>query len=102
LAGSGVCDGDALRIPLMDEWSLAGDAQFMERAKPSLEAMVEGANILMLSTHNAEILRAWRNRCIVARPGPHPRRLATRLGAWRVFWAHDVRAVLAEAALRGG
>ena len=36
----------------MDEWILAGDAEFMERARHRLEAMVRGADILVLSSHD--------------------------------------------------
>ena len=40
------------QILLMDEWILAGDAQFIDRAKLRLETMVRGADILVLSTHD--------------------------------------------------
>jgi lipopolysaccharide transport system ATP-binding protein len=52
------------QILLMDEWILAGDAQFMERAKLRLEAMVHGAEILVLSTHDASIVRTWCTRVL--------------------------------------
>ena len=39
------------QVLLMDEWFLAGDAEFMERARVRLEDMVRGADILVLSTH---------------------------------------------------
>ena len=39
------------QILLMDEWFLAGDAEFLERAQARLESMVRGAEILVLSTH---------------------------------------------------
>ena len=38
------------QILLMDEWILAGDAEFLDRAKLRLETMVRGAEILVLST----------------------------------------------------
>ncbi len=52
------------RILLMDEWILAGDAAFMEKARQRLETMVRGAEILVLSSHSAEIILQWCNRVI--------------------------------------
>ncbi len=51
-------------ILLMDEWILAGDAAFMGKAKLRLDSMVRGAEILVLSTHSAEIILQWCNRVI--------------------------------------
>jgi len=50
------------QILLMDEWILAGDAEFMERARHRLEAMVRSAEILVLSSHDIGIVRAWCTR----------------------------------------
>src|SRR5580698_4031556 len=50
------------RILLMDEWFLAGDAGFMEKARQRLEEMVRAADILVLSTHSDEIMREWCTR----------------------------------------
>ncbi len=52
------------RILLMDEWFLAGDAGFMEKARRRLEDMVRSADILVLSTHNNEVVREWCTRVI--------------------------------------
>lgn len=52
------------QILLMDEWILAGDAQFMGRARARLETMVEGAEILVLSSHSPDVLLRWCNRLI--------------------------------------
>jgi len=52
------------QILLMDEWILAGDSEFIERAKLRLEAMVRGAEILVLSTHDVSIVRTWCTRVI--------------------------------------
>ena len=52
------------QILLMDEWILAGDAAFLERARVRLEDMVRGAEILVLSTHDATVMRAWCSRVI--------------------------------------
>jgi len=50
------------QILLMDEWFLAGDAAFMEKARQRLEEMVRGAEILVLATHQDSVLRAWCSR----------------------------------------
>jgi lipopolysaccharide transport system ATP-binding protein len=52
------------QVLLMDEWFLAGDAVFMERARVRLEDMVRGADILVLSTHVAEVVQNWCTRVI--------------------------------------
>ena len=49
---------------LMDEWILAGDAAFMEKAKARVEGMVQHADILVLASHSASILAEWCNRLI--------------------------------------
>jgi len=51
-------------ILLMDEWILAGDAEFMERAQQRLEAMVRSADILVLSTHDTQIVKRWCSRVL--------------------------------------
>ena len=48
----------------MDEWFLAGDAGFMEKARRRLEEMVRSADILVLSTHDVPILKEWCTRGI--------------------------------------
>jgi lipopolysaccharide transport system ATP-binding protein len=52
------------RILLMDEWFLAGDAAFLEKARQRMEGMVRSADILVLSTHSASIVREWCTRVI--------------------------------------
>jgi lipopolysaccharide transport system ATP-binding protein len=52
------------QILLMDEWILAGDASFLDKARHRLESMVRGAEILVLSSHNADIIMQWCNRVI--------------------------------------
>jgi lipopolysaccharide transport system ATP-binding protein len=52
------------QILLMDEWFLAGDAVFLEKARHRLEEMVRGADILVLSSHQAEIIRNWCSRVL--------------------------------------
>ena len=48
----------------MDEWFLAGDAEFMEKARVRLEDMVRGAEILILSSHNHAVVLEWCTRVI--------------------------------------
>jgi lipopolysaccharide transport system ATP-binding protein len=52
------------QVLLMDEWFLAGDANFMEKARGRLESMVRGADILVLSTHVDSVIREWCTRVI--------------------------------------
>jgi lipopolysaccharide transport system ATP-binding protein len=52
------------QILLMDEWFLAGDAAFLEKAKHRLEEMVRGAEILVLSSHQIDIIRDWCTRVL--------------------------------------
>jgi len=52
------------QILLMDEWLLAGDAAFLDKARQRLETMVRGAEILVLSSHSADIILQWCNRVI--------------------------------------
>ncbi|GAB0120179.1 ABC transporter ATP-binding protein [Acidisoma sp. 7E03] len=52
------------QVLLMDEWFLAGDASFREKARERLESMVLGADILVLSTHLNDVVRAWCTRVI--------------------------------------
>ncbi|WP_135468586.1 ABC transporter ATP-binding protein [Crenalkalicoccus roseus] len=54
----------APEVLLMDEWFLAGDADFMERATRRLERLVADADILVLATHDMSIVRAWCTRVI--------------------------------------
>jgi lipopolysaccharide transport system ATP-binding protein len=50
------------QVLLMDEWFLAGDANFLEKARVRLEDMVRGAEILVLSTHLANVIEEWCSR----------------------------------------
>nr|WP_321986603.1 ABC transporter ATP-binding protein [uncultured Lichenicoccus sp.] len=52
------------QVLLMDEWFLAGDSGFMIKARQRLEELVQKAEILVLSTHNAEVIASWCNRVI--------------------------------------
>ena len=52
------------QILLMDEWFLAGDADFLEKARARLAEMVRGAEILVLSSHQDAIIREWCTRVL--------------------------------------
>jgi lipopolysaccharide transport system ATP-binding protein len=73
----------APQILLMDEWFLAGDADFMARAQERLEALVRDADILVIATHDMRIVRSWCTRAI-------------RLGGGRILADGPVEQVLAD------
>jgi lipopolysaccharide transport system ATP-binding protein len=52
------------QVLLMDEWFLAGDANFVAKARTRLEAIVSGAEILVLSSHISSAVLEWCNRVI--------------------------------------
>ncbi|MCG0993599.1 ABC transporter ATP-binding protein [Acetobacter indonesiensis] len=51
-------------VLLMDEWFMAGDASFRQRARSRLETLVSKADILVLSSHMADVMADWCNRLI--------------------------------------
>ncbi len=51
-------------IVLMDEWIGAGDAAFMEKARKRLEAVVDSARVLVLASHNENLLKRVCNRIV--------------------------------------
>ena len=74
-------------VLLMDEWLLAGDAAFMEKASARLEAVVRRAEILVLSSHVPQIILNWSTRVIrmdqgrIADDGPPQEVMDRYLGA---------------------
>lgn len=52
------------QILLMDEWFMAGDADFMRKAEARLTRLVEGADILVIATHDMGVVRRWCSRVI--------------------------------------
>jgi len=52
------------QVLLMDEWLLAGDAAFMDKARGRLEDMVRGADILVLSSHSTPVILEWCTRVL--------------------------------------
>lgn len=62
--GFGLATAIKPQILLMDEWLMAGDAAFMNKARHRLETMVRGAELLVLSSHSPQIILQWCNRVI--------------------------------------
>ncbi len=56
-------------ILLMDEWLLAGDAYFLEKARHRLASFVSGAKILVLASHSELIVREWCNKALFLERG---------------------------------
>ena len=52
------------RVLLMDEWFLAGDTNFMLKAQGRLEQLVRQAEILVISTHQIDVISAWCTRVL--------------------------------------
>jgi lipopolysaccharide transport system ATP-binding protein len=52
------------QVLLMDEWFLAGDAAFMQKAEERLARLVGAADILVIATHDFAVARRWCNRAI--------------------------------------
>ena len=49
-------------ILLMDEWIVAGDAQFIEKAQRRIDSFVNDASVLVLASHDLEICRRFCNK----------------------------------------
>ena len=52
------------RVLLMDEWFVAGDANFMLKAQERMERLVRQAEILVISTHQLDVVAAWCTRVL--------------------------------------
>ncbi|NLI27008.1 MAG: ABC transporter ATP-binding protein [Acetobacter sp.] len=62
--GFGLATAISPQILLMDEWFMAGDAQFQASAKERLSSVVKNAEILVITSHNLPILLEWCTRII--------------------------------------
>lgn len=51
-------------VLLMDEWILAGDITFLAKARKRIEALVQKSDVLVMSSHQPEIIRQWCTRLI--------------------------------------
>jgi ABC-type polysaccharide/polyol phosphate transport system ATPase subunit len=56
-------------ILLMDEWVMAGDANFLDKARARMGQFVEKAHILVLASHSEGIIREWCNKAVLLRGG---------------------------------
>lgn len=56
-------------VVLMDEWLLAGDANFLERAIARTTDYVSRSRILVLASHSTEIVRNICNKCAYMKRG---------------------------------
>lgn len=56
-------------ILLMDEAIGAGDAAFVSRAQARLKSFIESSGIMVVASHNVEILRRWCNKAILLAHG---------------------------------
>jgi ABC-type polysaccharide/polyol phosphate transport system ATPase subunit len=52
-------------ILLLDEWLAAGDAGFLTKAHQRMEAFVSGSSIVVLASHQLELLQKWCNRALL-------------------------------------
>jgi lipopolysaccharide transport system ATP-binding protein len=51
-------------VLLMDEWFMAGDAEFMVKAEARMNQLVSDAEIMVIATHDMNIVRRWCSRII--------------------------------------
>ena len=56
-------------ILLMDEWFLAGDANFLDKARKRMESFVSRSSILVVASHSDEIIKEWCNKAAYLRGG---------------------------------
>lgn len=56
-------------ILLMDEWIGAGDSGFVAKAKERIQARVDNAKIVVLASHNAQLMRDVCNKGLVLEGG---------------------------------
>ncbi|KXV79792.1 hypothetical protein AD953_01015, partial [Acetobacter malorum] len=52
------------QILLMDEWFMAGDFHFRERAEKRLSSVVNNTDILVITSHALDVLEEWCTRLI--------------------------------------
>lgn len=67
--GFGLSTSIIPNILLMDEWFMAGDSNFQEKAKKRLVNIVNKSEIVVLTTHSLPILQQWCNRIIWLKAG---------------------------------
>lgn len=62
--GFGLATATLPQILLMDEWFMAGDSAFQLKAQRRLEHLIDGADILVLTSHAIKILHQWCTRIL--------------------------------------
>ncbi len=62
--GFGLATAIRPQVLLMDEWFMAGDQSFRGKARARLESVVRGAEILVITSHDLDIVREWCTRVI--------------------------------------
>lgn len=62
--GFGLATAIAPQILMMDEWFLTGDAGFILKATKRIEHIAQNSQILVISTHSADIIAKWCNRVL--------------------------------------
>ncbi len=62
--GFGLATAIKPQVLLMDEWFMAGDTAFQQKAHARLESIVRGAQILVITSHNANVILEWCTRVI--------------------------------------
>lgn len=56
-------------ILLMDEWLLAGDAHFLDKARRRLERFVNQSSIMVLASHTESLLAEWCTKLLLIERG---------------------------------
>ncbi len=67
--GFGLATAISPQVLLMDEWFMAGDSRFRQKAHARLETVVRGAEILVLTSHAPAVLRTWCTRLLWLQAG---------------------------------
>lgn len=62
--GFGLATSITPQILLMDEWFMAGDFHFQERAEKRLASVVDSTDILVITSHALGVLEKWCTRLI--------------------------------------
>ncbi len=56
-------------ILLMDEWIVAGDSQFMDKAHARMEGFVNRSSILVLASHSLDLMCRWCDKAVLLDEG---------------------------------
>lgn len=52
-------------ILLMDEWILAGDSRFLDKARRRLENFISKSSVMVLASHTEDLLRQWCTKLVL-------------------------------------